>query len=51
MGTSGPSNSTSALSIPKPARADNKCSTVEIFADFDEREVDSLVSNTFSRDA
>ena len=51
IGTSGPSNSTIALSIPIPASAESKCSTVEIFISLLDRLVDSLVSNTFYKDA
>ena len=44
MGTSGPSSSIVALSIPKPAKADSKCSTVDTEALPYEIVVESLVS-------
>ncbi len=51
MGISGPSNVMRALSIPMPARADMRCSTVETMWPLWPMVVASLVSNTFSRRA
>ena len=51
IGTSGPSSSTIALSMPIPANAESKCSTVEIFISSLDKLVDNLVSCTFSSDA
>ena len=51
IGTSGPSSSTKALSIPRPASADNKCSTVDILTSLLDKEVDKRVSKTFSSEA
>ena len=44
MGTSGPSNSMTALSIPRPANADSRCSTVEIDDSLKDIVVDRRVS-------
>ncbi len=48
MGTSGALTSTSALSIPSPAKAESKCSTVETRAPPTTNEVPSMVSPTLS---
>ena len=47
IGTSPALTSTSALSMPRPARADNKCSTVEIFTSPLCSVVPIMVSPTF----
>ena len=51
MGTSGPSNSITALSIPRPANAESKCSTVETDYFPQDIVVDKRVSCTLFKDA
>ncbi len=51
IGTSGALTSTKALSMPKPAKADNKCSTVEIRTLPLAKEVESCVSPTLAGQA
>src|SRR3569833_1577146 len=48
IGTSGALKSTYALSMPRPAKADSKCSTVEIRTSPCTSDVDRVVSPTFS---
>ena len=51
IGTSGPSRWTKRLSIPNPAIADKRCSTVETFTSLAIKVVDKVVSPTFSGQA
>ena len=48
IGISAAFTSTYALSIPSPAIADSRCSTVDIFTSFQVKDVDIVVSPTFS---